>query len=303
VGERVEIVEVAPRDGFQSIAVPLPTEEKLAIIEGLIAAGCRRIEIGSFVSPHAVPQMADMGAIAARFRGREGLRLAALVPNAKGAELAREAGVRELVYVFSVSEAHNRNNVRRSVAESIDGFGDVVEVAGKAGMALRLDISTCFDCPFTGAVAADAVMDALGRVREITDAAEIALCDTTGRANPMQVRALFSRAMAGDGAKAWAFHGHDTFGMGVANAMFAFEAGVRVFDGAAAGLGGCPFAPGATGNTATEDLAFAFEEGGIATGIDRAALLAVADRIALLPGACVGGHLRAVPRARALPGG
>ncbi len=303
MGERVEIVEVAPRDGFQSIAEPLPTEEKIAIVEGLIAAGCRRIELGSFVSPGAVPQMADMDAIAARFRGRQGVRLAALVPNVKGAERARAAGLRELVYVFSVSEAHNRNNVRRSVDESIADFRAVARVAQDARMALRLDVSTCFDCPFTGAVAADDVMAALGRVREIAEDAEIALCDTTGRANPMQVRALFARAMAEGGARGWAFHGHDTFGMGVANALFAFEAGVRVFDGSAAGLGGCPFAPGATGNTATEDLVFAFEEAGIATGIDRAALLAVADRIARLPGACLGGHLRTVPRARALPGG
>jgi hydroxymethylglutaryl-CoA lyase len=303
MGERVEIMEVAPRDGFQSIAEPLPTEEKIAIVEGLIAAGCRRIELGAFVSPRAVPQMADMGAIAAHFRGREGVRLAALVPNAKGADLARAAGLRELVYVFSVSEAHNRNNVRRSVAKSIEGFRNVSEIAAEAGMTLRLDISTCFDCPFTGAVAAGEVMDVLGRVREITHDAEIALCDTTGRANPMQVRALFARVMPEGGARAWAFHGHDTFGMGVANALFAFEAGVRVFDASAAGLGGCPFAPGATGNTATEDLVFAFEEAGIATGIDRAALLAVADRIARLPGACLGGHLRAVPRARALPRG
>jgi hydroxymethylglutaryl-CoA lyase len=303
MGERVEIVEVAPRDGFQSIAEPLPTDEKIAIVEGLIAAGCGRIELGSFVSPRAVPQMADTGAIAAHFRGREGVRLAALVPNARGAELARAAGMRELVYVFSVSEAHNRNNVRRSVAASMEGFGHVAEVAAAAGMALRLDISTCFDCPFTGAVPADEVMAVLARVREITAGAEIALCDTTGRANPLRVRALFARAMAEGGARAWAFHGHDTFGMGVANALFAWEAGVRVFDGAAAGLGGCPFAPGATGNTATEDLVFAFDEAGIATGIDRAALLAVADRIARLPGASLGGHLRTVPRARALAGG
>jgi hydroxymethylglutaryl-CoA lyase len=299
----VEIMEVAPRDGFQSIAVPLPTDEKIAIIEGLIDAGCRRIEIGSFVSPKAIPQMADMKEIAAHFRGRDAARLAALVPNTRGAELALQNGLREVVYVFSASEAHNRNNVRRSVGESIAGLRDVVSIIrGEEGTRLRLDLATSFDCPFTGPVAPDAVQRALGEVFAFTTDLEVALCDTTGRANPVQVRTLFEAVMAErpDQGVGWAFHGHDTFGMGVANVLFAYECGVRVFDGSAAGLGGCPFAPGATGNTATEDIVFALEEAGIPTGIDLKALLGVADRVAALPGACVGGHLRSVPRQRAV---
>jgi hydroxymethylglutaryl-CoA lyase len=303
-GGPVEIMEVAPRDGFQSIASPLPTDEKIAIIEGLIAAGCRRIEIGSFVSPKAIPQMADMGEIAAHFRDRGEARLAALVPNTKGAELALKNGIREVVYVLSASEAHNRNNVRRSVQESVEGLREVVSILrGEKGTRLRFDLATSFDCPFTGPVPPDAVKSVLAGVFEFTTDLEVALCDTTGRANPVQVRTLFEEVMAEcpDPGVGWAFHGHDTYGLGVANVLFSYEAGIRVFDGSAAGLGGCPFAPGATGNTATEDIVFALEEAGIPTGIDLRALLGVADRVAQLPGACVGGHLRGVPRQRAVP--
>jgi hydroxymethylglutaryl-CoA lyase len=299
----VEIMEVAPRDGFQSISAPLPTETKIGIIDRLLAAGCRRVEIGSFVSPRAVPQMADMGEISAHFRDRTQARLAALVPNTKGAEMALAHGIRELVYVFSASEAHNRENVRRSVGESIEGLRDVTAIIeGDPACRLRVDLATAFDCPFTGHVPLDAVRSALARIWEIAPKAEVALCDTTGRANPLDVRNRFSRVMreCPEPGISWAFHGHDTFGMGVANALFAYQCGVGVIDGSASGLGGCPFAPGATGNTATEDLVFAFEEAGIRTGIDLAALLSVSDSVAELPGACVGGHLRTVPRKRAV---
>lgn len=297
----VEIVEVAPRDGFQSIADPLPTAEKIAIVESLVAAGCPRVEIGSFVSPKAIPQMADMKEIAAHFREDRRARLSALVPNVKGAELAQENGLDEIVYVFSASEAHNRNNVRQSVDESIAGLR-AVAAALDDKVRVRVDIATSFDCPFEGAVPEDAVRKAVMETVPILPDGEIALCDTTGRANPVGVQRRF-RAMMGetDGAGvSWAFHGHDTFGMGVANALYAWQAGVRVFDGSAAGLGGCPFAPGATGNTATEDLAFAFGEAGLATGIEMGALLRAADRIAALPAGKTGGHLRLVPRERAL---
>lgn len=300
--QSVEIVEVAPRDGFQSIDAPLPTSLKIEAIEALLDAGVRRMELGSFVSPKAVPQMADMAEIAAHFRGREGVRLAVLVPNAKGTERALENGFRELVFVFSVSEAHNRSNVRQSVAESLAQLRAVVAVMADApDFRLRVDLATSFDCPFTGAVPLDDVRRAFAQALEIAPNAEFALCDTTGRADPLTVEARFKAVMAdAPGGTGWAFHGHDTFGMGVANALFAHRAGVQVIEGAAGGLGGCPFAPGATGNTATEDLWFAFEQGGIATGLDIAALLRAADLIAALPGGQTGGHLRGVPRARVL---
>lgn len=293
----VDIVEVAPRDGFQSIAAPLPTAAKIAVIEALIGAGVTRMELGSFVSPKAVPQMADMGEIAAAFRDRPGVRLAVLVPNAKGAEIALRHGCAELVFVLSVSEAHNRSNVRQSVERSLEELGSVV-AATRAGAGLRIDLATSFDCPFEGTVAADDLARVLDSALAVAPRAEVALCDTTGRADPLTVRARFAAMMARAPQTAFAFHGHDTFGMGVANALYAYEAGVRVIEGSAAGLGGCPFAPGATGNTATEDLHFAFARGGIATGLDLAKLLAAADRIAALPGAATGGHLRSVPRDR-----
>lgn len=299
----VEIVEVAPRDGFQSIKKPIPTRKKVEIIERLFAAGYRRIEIGSFVNPRAVPQMADMKLLAEAFSGREGSRPAALVPNRKGAELAIEHGIPEIVYVFSASERHNQANVRQSVAQSIEQLSELVALgAGDGTLRLRVDLATSFDCPYQGAIAFESVRNAVEAIIDRCPTVEVALCDTTGRANPYEVRDRFSRLMTefDDPGTQWAFHGHDTFGMGVANALFAHEAGVRVFDVSAAGLGGCPFAPGATGNTASEDLLFAFEEGGIRTGVDLGALLDVADEITRLPEACTGGHLRHVPRSRVL---
>lgn len=295
----VTLLEVAPRDGFQSIAEPLPTAEKIAIIEGLLSTGVSRMELGSFVSPKAIRQMADMKEIAAHFKGRNGCRMSVLVPNGKGATLALEAGYPDLVFVVSVSEAHNHANVNQSVAQSLDQLRDIVTEAGDGGARLRVDLATSFDCPFTGVVALDTVRRLLGKSLTIAPEAEFALCDTTGRADPMTVVQRFETVMVDAADKTvWAFHGHDTFGMGVANALFAYSAGVTIIEGAAAGLGGCPFAPGATGNTATEDLQFAFEQGGIATGIDRGRLLATADRIAALPGGKTASHLRIVPRER-----
>lgn len=300
---RVEITEVAPRDGFQSIAKVVSTQTKIELIRGLIASGFARVEIGSFVSPRALPQMADTGEVAEYFRDRSDLRLSALVPNAKGAERALRHAVGELVYVVSASETHNLGNVHGSIERSLEQLTEIVRMrVDEESFRLRVDVATAFDCPFEGTVPLDPVRSVVERIAQIAGTAEIALCDTTGRANPYGVEERFRALMAAAGPGIdWAYHGHDTFGMGVANALFAYRAGVRTFDASAAGLGGCPFAPGATGNTASEDLVFAFEGGGIGTGIDMASLLDVADRIAGLEGASVGGHLRRVPRDRAIP--
>ncbi|MBP5858372.1 hydroxymethylglutaryl-CoA lyase [Marivibrio halodurans] len=296
---RIDLVEVAPRDGLQSIAEPVSTEEKIALIAGLLDAGVRRMEIGSFVSPKAVPQMADMREVVAGLGERWTDGLAVLIPNAKGAEIAVEAGCRALVFVLSVSETHNLRNVRRTVGESLDQLRAIAAVMARTpGIALRVDLATAFDCPFDGSVPEARVREVFEATRSIVPRAEFALCDTTGRADPFRVRALFAGLIAADPTVRWAFHGHDTFGMGVANAFAAYDAGVRVIDGSTAGLGGCPFAPGASGNTATEDLVYAFARGGIETGIDMTRLLAVSDRIAALPGGRTGGHLRTVPRDR-----
>ncbi|HAD88241.1 MAG TPA: hydroxymethylglutaryl-CoA lyase [Rhodospirillaceae bacterium] len=303
ITERVDIVDVAPRDGFQAVGPWIPTETKVAVVEGLLAAGVRRIETGAFVSPKAVPQMADTAEVHAAVTRPEGARLCALVPNETGVRRALEAGITDLVYVFSVTESHNQGNVRRPVADSLAELERVFELGRDVdGFQLRVNVATAFDCPFEGRVPSAAVLACLDKVTAHGFPMEIGLCDTTGRAFPDQVADLFDRTQrAYDGAGCtWAFHGHDTFGLGVSNALYAYQAGVRVFDAAAAGLGGCPFAPGATGNTASEDLVFTFQNMGVETGIDLERLLAVAEDIAVLPQAATGGHIRTVPRARAL---
>jgi len=303
---RVELVEVAPRDGFQSIRDPLPTKDKKACIQALLDSGITRMEIGSFVSPKAIPQMADTGELVRAFAHRQDVRFSALVPNLKGARLALEHGVGELVFVVSVSESHNQSNVRQSVAESLDELSRVVAaLRDQGGTALRLDLGTSFDCPFDGTITWQQVDDVLSRALAITAdlPLEVALCDTTGRATPYRVAEHFTQLRQRHAADtlSWAFHGHDTFGMGVANALFAIHHGATAIDAAAAGLGGCPFAPGATGNTASEDLVYALDGGNVTTGIDLPRLLEAADRIAALPGAKTESHLRRVPRQR-LPG-
>jgi hydroxymethylglutaryl-CoA lyase len=301
--ERVDIVEVAPRDGFQSIREPLPTDEKIRCIQMLIEAGVTRMEIGSFVSPRAIPQMADTGALVAAFADRAAMRFSALVPNLRGAELALAQGIRELVFVVSVSESHNQANVRRSVAQSLEDLARIVELLEREGSAcLRLDLGTSFDCPYEGTIAWHQVDDVLSRARALCGDLhlEVALCDTTGRATPYQVAEHFRQLVARhQGPRlTWAFHGHDTYGMGVANALFAIHHGATTVDTACAGLGGCPFAPGATGNTATEDLVYALNGGQVYSGIDLSRLLAAADAIADLPGGQTASHLRQVPRDR-----
>jgi hydroxymethylglutaryl-CoA lyase len=300
----VEILEVAPRDGFQAVRPFIPTETKIALVEALADCGFTRLEIGSFVSPKAVPQLADTPEILKRARLPKSLRVMALVPNARGLELALAAGVREVSWVISVSESHNRSNVNRSVDDSFRDFAAAWGGLGADRPRLRLGLSTCFDCPWEGRITEDAVVRAVERVIAAAPDVEIGICDTTGRAAPDHVGGLFARLMPryASGRVGFAYHGHDTYGLGVANAIEAWRQGVRVIDGAAGGLGGCPFAPGAAGNTASEDLVFAFEHMGIDTGIDFGKLLAAADRVAAVAPEQAGGKLRVVPRKRALSG-
>jgi hydroxymethylglutaryl-CoA lyase len=300
----IEIVEVAPRDGFQAVKPFIPTETKIALIEELAACGFSRIEIGSFVSPRALAQMADTPEIIRRARLPAGVRVMALVPNAKGLQLALNAGVKEISWVISVSESHNRSNVNRSVDESFRDFAAAWAGLGERKPRLRLGLSTCFDCPWEGRVPEDDVIRAVERAIEVAPDVEIGICDTTGRAAPDHVGRLLGRIMpryASDRV-AFAYHGHDTYGLGVANAIEAYRQGVRVIDGAAGGLGGCPFAPGAAGNTASEDLVFAFEHMGVRTGVDLGKLLTAADHVAAVEPCQSGGKLRSVPRKRALAG-
>lgn len=288
----IEIVEVAPRDGFQSVGPFISTEQKIAIVAGLYAAGLRRMEVTSFVSPAALPQMADAADVLAAASALPGLDAQVLVPTVRHATRALEAGSRHLSFVLSVSEAHNRNNVRRAPTESGQDYAQVVSMCAPDAP-MRLNLATAFDCPFVGPVDPANTLELLEQLLAARTNVEVALCDTTGRVAPGKVASLFKACMARyPDVAAWAFHGHDTFGMGAANAYAAYEAGVRIFDAAAAGLGGCPFAPGATGNTATEDLVYMFDGMGVDTGVDLQSLISVAETICTLEGAKVGGRCR-----------
>jgi hydroxymethylglutaryl-CoA lyase len=289
----LEIVEVGPRDGYQGIGPFIPTERKIALLEQLAGAGLTRIEIGSFVSASALPQMRDTAAILAACARLPSVRPQVLVPSERRGRDAVEAGARSLVFVLSVSEAHNRNNVRRSPEESAGEYERLI-AAIPADVAIRLDLATSFDCPFEGRIPEEKALALLERLVKAKPEAEICLCDTTGRADPAHVESLFAQAMkAFPQAGGWALHAHDTYGLGLANVHAAYREGVRVFDASFAGLGGCPFAPGATGNVATEDVVWMFERMGVPTGIDLEALVAAAREGAALPGGLSGGRVRA----------
>ncbi|WP_027531715.1 hydroxymethylglutaryl-CoA lyase [Bradyrhizobium sp. WSM3983] len=288
----VEIVEVGPRDGFQAITTIIPTDRKIELVQALYCAGVRRIEATSFVSPSALPQLADAAEIVRAANALDGLDAQVLVPTLRHAERALAAGAKHLAFVLSVSERHNRGNVRRSPEESAGQYAEIALLA-PANVKLRVNVATAFDCPHDGFVRDDATLALLNRVAVASPRAEIALCDTSGRAGPAHVSRLFNAAMARfPEVERWAFHAHDTYGMAAANVLGAWNANVRVFDGAVAGLGGCPFAPGATGNVATEDLIWMFEGMDVGTGIDLDALVRVARDVTLLPGAQTGGRVR-----------
>jgi hydroxymethylglutaryl-CoA lyase len=302
MASRVTISDVAPRDGLQPIGPFVPTETKIALLRALYEAGVRRMEVGSFVSPKAIPQMADTGEVLKAALTLPGLESTVLVPNRKGWELARAAGAHRIGLFMSVTEAHNQSNLNRSRAESFADLSAIVREATEAGVKIRFNLSCCFHCPFEGVVPDREALDWVERAIALDPVMEVAICDTTGNAAPDQVVRIVGHAVkawrAPDGANRIAFHGHDTYGMGVANVAAAWGVGCDVIDSAAGGLGGCPFAPGATGNVATEDVAWLFRRMGVETGLDWSKLLAAADLAAGVPGGMPGGRLRAVPAAR-----
>ncbi len=292
----VTLSEVSPRDGLQPIREWVPTETKVALVRALHAAGLRRMEVGSFVSPKAIPQMADTAQVLAAARELPGLECTVLVPNRRGFEAAMAGGSHRLGLFMSATEGHNRANLNRAREESFSGLAEIVaEAAGK--VALRFNLSCCFHCPFEGVVPEAVALGWVARAAALDPAMEIAICDTTGNAAPDQVKRVFAAAIAAHGAR-FAFHGHDTYGLGVANNLAAFEAGCRVLDGGSGGIGGCPYAPGATGNTAMEDLVWMFRRMGVETGVSFEKLLDAADLAARVPGALPGGRVRGVPAAR-----
>ena len=288
----VTLVEVGPRDGFQPIEPFIPTARKIAFVEQLYAAGIRRMEATAFVSAVAVPQLADAAEVLAAAQALPGMDAQVLVPNRRHAERALDAGARHLAFVLSVSEQHNRNNVRRAPMESVGEYARIVEML-PADTAMRLNVATAFDCPFDGTVAPEATFALLDALVDLLPSAEICPCDTTGRVSPDRVRALLLAARERyPQVRSWAYHGHDTYGLGIANVVAAWQAGVAVIDSSFAGLGGCPFAPGATGNVSTEDVAWMFDAMGVATGLDLDLLIRAARDGAAIPGANAGGRVR-----------
>lgn len=299
---RVTITEVGPRDGLQNEAVELPTEEKAALIEALLAAGLTHVEATSFVHPKWVPQLRDAEALLARLPRRPGVVFSALVPNDRGYDRARAAGVDHLVVFLSASDSHNKANVNRTTAESLAALVPLVKRAKADGCHVAADVSTSFGCPFEGPVPAERVLDVARRLA-VAGADAVALADTVGHGNPAQVRDLFEQAREVlPPAVELVAHFHDTRGLGLANALAALEAGVTHFDASIAGLGGCPYAPGAAGNVATEELVYMLESMGIETGVDLPRLLAAADLADRLLDRPLTGRLRkALAAARTVP--
>jgi len=301
---RIDIVEVGPRDGLQNIPVFVPTETKIELIRRLVAAGFKRLELGSFASPKAIPQMADMEQVIAGLGPLSGVHGEVLVPNSKGAKRALASGLTHLEFVISMSNSHNMSNVRRPTAASIEDLRTMLEEVDPQGkLSIRVGLATCFHCPFEGIMDEDAVIETASRVVAIRDGFELAISDTTGMALPDHVKRLCARFIREFGSRAtYAFHGHDTAGFGIANVLAAVEAGVTTIDASVAGLGGCPFAPGATGNVASEDVAYLFARMGVETGIDLDRLLDAGDLAASLPGGVTASHDRAIPRDRLFAG-
>lgn len=262
----VKIFEVGPRDGLQNESIVLSVEQRVELIHRLVASGLTEVEIGSFVHPKWVPQMANTDEVARTIERKDGVRYWALVPNLKGLERALEAGISHVAVFMSSSETHNQRNVNRSIGESLQGLQEVIGVATSNGCQVRAYISTVFGCPFEGEVD-------FARVLEIGDALldygafQISLGDTTGMGQPLQVQQGAKAAVSSWGERV-ALHLHDTQGLGLANVFAAYLEGVRSFDSSVGGLGGCPYAPGAPGNLGTEDLLNLMHSMGEVTGVD-----------------------------------
>jgi hydroxymethylglutaryl-CoA lyase len=287
----VSIREVAPRDGLQN-EEPIPTDAKVRLVDALSGTGVQRIEAVSFVHPKAIPQMADADEVWARIAKKPEIRYSALIPNTRGAQRALAAGFREIEVVVSASDTHNRRNLNRSTDESLDDITGLIPLIHEAGATVEVIVATSFGCPFEGDIRPERVASMVDRVR--ADGADrIAFGDTTGMATPRRVRDLLS-AVRPD-----LLHFHNTRGTGLANVLTALELGITEFDASVGGIGGCPYAPGASGNIATEEVVHMLADMGIDTGIDLDALIEVAGLAEKLLGRTLpSGVLRAGPRTR-----
>ena len=282
----VLISEVGPRDGLQAVARTMPTEAKKRWITALYQAGLREIEVASFVPATLLPQMADAAQVVMHALTLPGLTVMALVPNLRGAQAAIEAGVHKLTIPVSASAAHSLANVRKTREAMVQELRAIVALRDRVSPRMRIEanISTAFGCTLQGAVAEEEVVWLAGECIA-AGADESGLSDTTGMANPAQVRRLFNKVRAVIGARTGAAHMHNTRGLGLANCLAAYDVGVRTFDASLGGLGGCPSAPGASGNVVTEDLVFMFEAMGVTTGVDLQQLIAAREPLkAGLPG-------------------
>lgn len=303
---RLYIQEVATRDGFQIEAQFIPTEVKIALIDALSRSGLAKIEATSFTSPKAIPNLRDAEEVMRGIARVPGVEYSVLVPNVKGAERALACGVDEINLVMSASDTHGLANLRMTPEQSLARFAEIIQVTHGSGVFINASLSTTFGCPFEGQIAEERVYHLIERLLAI-GVQGVTLCDTTGMANPAQVARICREALARWPQVGFTLHVHDTRGMGLANALAAFQAGIRRFDASLGGLGGCPYAPGATGNVCTEDLVHMFEQMGEETGVDLDALLDVAAGLPAIVGHALPGQVlkagkadRRYPKPRAL---
>ncbi len=286
--ERVIVNDVSPRDGLQNEPAAVPSAARIGLVNALVEAGVPAVEVASFVSPRAVPKMAGADEVAAGLDlNRADFR--ALVPNRKGYERARAAGMRSVAVVLAATETMNVQNINMSLDQAVQVCAEVLQQARHDGLAARAYVAVAFECPFEGAVA-DGEVERLAAAMFAAGAEEVVVADTIGGGNPRRAKELFGRLAAAFGPMRLAAHLHDTRALALANAWQAVECGIRKFDASAGGLGGCPFAPGAAGNLATEDLVSLLQQAGFHTGIDLAALLGVVRHIETLVGRPVGGR-------------
>jgi hydroxymethylglutaryl-CoA lyase len=298
--DRISVREVGPRDGLQN-EDPVPTDAKVALLDALSATGVQRIEAVSFVRPSAIPQMADADEVWSRIKRSPNVRYSALVPNLRGAVRALDTGVRELEVVVSASETHNLKNVNRTTGESLDEIAAIIDMAHRRDATVQVIVSTAWGCPYEGDVPVPRVVSVAGRA--IADGADSAsFGDTTGMATPTRVRALVGAFRSAHPETGLNLHFHNTRGTGLANVLAALELGVADFDASVGGLGGCPYAPGATGNIATEELVHMVADMGIDTGIDLAAMIDAATDAERIVGRELPSQvLRAGPRTKTIP--
>ncbi len=284
----VTIKEVAARDGLQAQSVEITLEQRRELIEALAKANVPELEIGSFVSPIAVPQMAGTDELA-RTLPKSGAKFSALVPNMKGYELARREGIDQIAIVLSATEQMNQNNIRKSLADTFGMASDILARARDEGVEIHAYLAVAFECPYEGKVAPSIV---LAQAEELmcNEPGRLVIADTIGAANPRDVKSMMAELVSQYGAERLGCHFHDTRAMGLANVFAALDAGIRHFDSSAGGLGGCPFAPGAKGNVATEDVVMLCESAGLSTGIDMEALLQSVECLTQMMGAQQGGR-------------